>query len=201
MNKINEELKEALKNSNITKMKELIKKGADPNYSFKNKDKEFSLLHMAVFFEDLPYVKLLIDSGADTNKFEYTNGTKNPFGNLSPLQYSILNGTGESDNFKIINHLLKSESNAYLKNNNGTNSRDLAKYKNKTDKNKKYLNTIDLFYKNNKKIKEKHIEIANKNPSIKKKNPSIKKKPLLKKILKIHEKNLFQVVRKSLKNH
>ena len=169
MKKANEELKEALKDGKLSKMKDLLKKGADPNYRFKNKDKEFSLLHMAVYFEDLPYVKLLVENGADINKLEFTNGKKNPFGDLTPLQYSILNGTNEPDNYKVINFLLKSNANAYIKNKNGNNSRDIAKYRNKKDKIKKYLSTIDKFYLKNKKMKDTQVAIANKtNTPIKK---------------------------------
>jgi ankyrin repeat protein len=199
MGKIDDELKEALKNEDIKKMKELLKKGAKANYSFKNKDKELSLLHMAIFFEDMPYVKLLVENGADVNKFEYVNGEKNQFGNLSPLQYSILNGSGELDNFKIIKYLLEKEANPYLKNKLSTNSRDIAKYRKKKDNNKKYLDTIDTFYKKNKKSKDKLIEEANKSNYPSKKN-SVKTKKKSNKNIKDNRKQSLKGGKKKKSN-
>ena len=75
--KLNEQIVVAIRNEKLSDIKKLLKEGADPNHVFKIDDREFSLLHMAIFYEDMPYVKLLVESGADINKLSYVNGKKN----------------------------------------------------------------------------------------------------------------------------
>lgn len=153
--KLNEQIVEAIKNEKLNDIKKLLKEGADPNHVFKIGDKEFSLLHMAIFYEDMPYVKLLIENGADVNKLSYVNGKKNKLGNLTPIQFTVLNGTQEADNFKVLKYLLSKEANIYIRNSTGNHTRDLAKFREKKDKNKKYLKTIDEFMKGKTKLREK----------------------------------------------
>lgn len=179
--KLNEQIVEAIKNEKLADIKKLLKEGADPNHQFKIDDREFSLLHMAVFYEDIPYVKLLVESGADINKLSYVNGKKNKLGNLTPIQFTVLNGTQEADNYKVLKYLLSKEANIYIRNSTGNHTRDLAKFRDKKDKNKKYLKTIDDFIKGKNKLREKlqaaALEINQPN---KKKKPSPKKKVSIK---------------------
>ena len=152
---INEQIVEAIKNEKLGDIKNLLKEGANPNHQFKIGDKEYTLLHMAVFYEDIPFVKLLVENGADINKLSYVNGKKNKLGNLTPIQYTVLNGTQEPDNFKVLKYLLSKEANIYIRNSTGNHTRDLSKFREKKDKNKKYLKTIDDFIKGKNKLKEK----------------------------------------------
>ena len=180
--KLNESIVDALKNENISEMKTLLKEGADPNNTFKIKDNEYSLLHMAIFYEDIPYVKLLIESGANINQLTFVNGKTNKIGNLTPIQYAVLNGTGESDNFKVLKYLLSKEANIYIRNSTGNHTRDLAKFKEKKENNKKYLKIIDEFFKGKNKLKEKlqeEAQLINK-PNKPKKSSKPKKKVNLK---------------------
>jgi len=178
--KLNEQIVEAIKNEKLADIKKLLKDGADPNHVFKIDDKEFSLLHMAVFYEDMPYVKLLVENGADINKLTYVNGKKNKLGNLTPLQFTVLNGTQEPDNFKVLKYLLSKEANIYIRNSTGNHSRDLSKFREKKDKNKKYLKTIDDFFKGKTKLLEKlqsvALEMNQPNKNNKKKKVAPKKK-------------------------
>jgi ankyrin repeat protein len=153
--KLNEQIVVAIRNEKLSDIKKLLKEGADPNHVFKIDDREFSLLHMAIFYEDMPYVKLLVESGADINKLSYVNGKKNKLGNLTPIQFTVLNGTQEPDNFKVLKYLLSKEANIYIRNSTGNHTRDLAKFREKKDKNKKYLKTIDDFIKGKNKLREK----------------------------------------------
>ena len=153
--KLNDQIVEAIRNEKLNDIKKLLKEGADPNHVFKIDDREFSLLHMAVFYEDMPYVKLLVDNGADINKLSYVNGKKNKLGNLTPIQFTVLNGSQEPDNFKVLKYLLSKESNIYIRNSTGNHTRYFAKFREKKDKNKKYLKTIDDFIKGKNKLKEK----------------------------------------------
>ena len=176
--KLNEQIVEAIKNEKLGDIKRLLKEGADPNHLFKVGEREFSLLHMAIFYEDIPYVKLLVESGADINKLVFVNGKKNPLGNLTPIQFAVLNGTQEPDNYKVLKYLLSKEANIYIRNSTGNHTRDLAKFKEKKEKNKKYLKTIDEFIKGKNKLREKLQAAALELNNPKKKKSSTKKKKI-----------------------
>jgi ankyrin repeat protein len=174
--KLNQQIVEALENDKLSDVKKLLKDGADPNYQFKTSDnKEYTLLHRAVFLEDLPYVKILVENGADVNRKSFVNGKNNKLGDLTPIQHSVLNGTQEPDNFKVLKYLLSANSNIYIRNSAGSHTRDLAKFREKKDKNKKYLKIIDDHFKGKKKLMEKlQKEAFDLNP--KKKSATKKKK-------------------------
>ena len=174
-NKLNDEIVEAIKNEKLNDIKRLLKEGADPNHSFKLNDKEFTLLHMAVFYEDMPFVKILVENGADINQLSYVNGKNNKLGNLTPIQYTILNGTQEADNFKVLKYLLSKNANIYIRNSIGNSSRDFAKFREKTEKNKKYLKIIDDYFKGKNKLKEKLQQQALEVNKPKKKSKPVKK--------------------------
>jgi len=116
-NSYSEELLNSVKKGELSKVRDLIKRGA--NVNIKDKDGK-TPLHIAVEnnYEDI--VKVLIQNNADVN-IKDNNGN-------TPLHIAIMNG-----NEFIIKELLKAKADKNIKNNEGKTPYDLAKELNYED--------------------------------------------------------------------
>ncbi len=104
----------AARHGNVTLVKTLLRKGANPNI---NTGCGFYPLHIAAFWGEVKIVKLLLEAGADPN---VTNGK-----GWTPLHSASL-GAGLEGRRKVIELLVQHKANVYVRDDHGWSPRDYA---------------------------------------------------------------------------
>lgn len=118
--KLDEMLTDAVIKKNISKLKEALEKGADPNMDNPEGLSNTRIIHIVVWHGDLEMLKLICEYGADVNIFDVNGDT--------PIFFAVY-----KENQAIFKFLMEKNADIYLTNNAGVSAYDLIMDRNLED--------------------------------------------------------------------